>query len=332
VEWETHKNLAQHFLPFPHNPIFMEVAVALAPVTRSLLNFALASVYFKRRHISVCDGGHVVSSMVLAKKGKLVVCSSRCVCTYILESDTLRIVAGEPDTVRQVARNAGVEFEESLDDIEALFAGDGVDDADASEADFVRALQREEAESIKGAEVDFAFLDQYVDVRTFLQQARVILANDYEALCAVDTDPRFMKDGAAHQELVQMAVAQAQRPCNPLLRYSISNGAHCCVFSIRAPGISLRYMYAILQPVLAAPLPTLSGDGPTYLAPRMYDLCVPLPGGGSYNPLDHPLVLAAMQQRILREEVSRRQTGKGFDFEHRPCSQLRRRFRKWRAH
>jgi hypothetical protein len=68
-------------------------------------------------------------------------------------------------------------------------------------------------------------------------------------------------------------------------------------------GIGLRFLFGSLAALLQGNLPTLEGNGPGYLVPCLYNIQVPTVGGGFFNPLDHPVVLAATQQRIIVEET-----------------------------
>jgi hypothetical protein len=258
--------------------------------------------------------------LLLAAKGKMIACSSKCILTYTAVDDNLDILRGDQDIVHQAARDLGKSFR-CEDSVESFFSEREEADAEADmDARVLDTLVADEACLTRGGVVDPAsfapMCSESSDFNTMLEQARVILANDPAKMKEADTDPRFLRDGPVHQELVRLAVAQAQRPPDPLKHYSMSNGGVVHLFSVGPPGMGLQYMYQFLRAALLGPLPTLSGDGPTFFAPCLYDVWVPCPQseGGLYNPLDHPLVLAAMQQRIIRQEASRKLKDRDFDF------------------
>jgi hypothetical protein len=71
--------------------------------------------------------------LLLAAKGKMIACSSKCILTYTAVDDNLDILRGDQDIVHQAARDLGKSFR-CEDSVESFFSEREEADAEADTA------------------------------------------------------------------------------------------------------------------------------------------------------------------------------------------------------
>lgn len=269
--------------------------VRKAPVTDALLRFVVMSVGLSRGSRQLSDGVSAFGRFVVSKDGVVACFTAFGMCQYSMTEDKTTFSQAN-DIVTAHARAMGCE--DSLAavsvgvvplpaHVSSAVSGAGTALLEITAAEFPSKTQSE----LSAAE------------RAMLHYTCVILVHSKEELTAVDPDPVFGPGGPAHKELIRLAVEQSKRPYHPDVRFVMENGASCSLCSLPSHGIGLRFLFGSLAALLQGNLPTLEGNGPGYLVPCLYNIQVPTVGGGFFNPLDHPVVLAATQQRIIVEET-----------------------------